>query len=262
MAALAAAGRNGLPVLHHADRLHSEPGQRLRFRRHDGRPGHFLRVDGQAPQGRRRHRACSDPNVRDGGAFVRRGQPGLHLRAHEAARPAARSRWTRSSRSMRPKLMAVPGILTFLQNPPPITISGQFTTSVYQMTLQSANLKEIYAWAPRVVDKMRTLPGFLDVNSRSADREPAGDGGYRPRPRRVARRHAASRSRTRCTPRTATGRSRPSITPANQYAVILGSGAAVSAQPGRAVEALRAVVAGHAGAARRGGGRVAHAWVR
>ena len=66
---------------------------------------------------------------------------------------------------LRPKLATVPGIMTFLQNPPPITISGQFTTSVYQMTLQSANLKEIYAWTPRLVDKMRQLPGFLDVNS-------------------------------------------------------------------------------------------------
>ena len=38
-------------------------------------------------------------------------------------------------------------------------------TSVYQLTLQSANLKEIYTWAPRLMAKMRTLPGFVDVNS-------------------------------------------------------------------------------------------------
>ena len=31
------------------------------------------------------------------------------------------------------------------------------------MTLQSANLQEIYAWAPRLVGQMRTLPGFLDA---------------------------------------------------------------------------------------------------
>ena len=45
--------------------------------------------------------------------------------------------------------MAVPALFTFLQNPPPITVSGQFGTSAYQLTLQSTNLKEIYAWAPR-----------------------------------------------------------------------------------------------------------------
>jgi HAE1 family hydrophobic/amphiphilic exporter-1 len=56
-------------------------------------------------------------------------------------------------------------MLVFLQNPPPITISGQVTNSLYQMTLQSANLHEIYDWAPRLAMKMRTLPGFLDVSS-------------------------------------------------------------------------------------------------
>jgi len=65
---------------------------------------------------------------------------------------------------LRPKLATVPGVMTFRQNPPPITISGQFSTSLYQMTLQSANLDEVYTWTPRLVDKMRQLPGFLDVN--------------------------------------------------------------------------------------------------
>ena len=66
---------------------------------------------------------------------------------------------------LRGKLFSVPGMLVFLQNPPPITISGQVTNSLYQMTLQSANLHEIYDWAPRLAMKMRTLPGFLDVSS-------------------------------------------------------------------------------------------------
>ena len=34
-----------------------------------------------------------------------------------------------------------------------------------QLTLQSASLSEIYAWAPRLADKMRQLPGFVDVNT-------------------------------------------------------------------------------------------------
>ena len=66
---------------------------------------------------------------------------------------------------MRFKLFGVPGIMAFMQNPPPITVSGTFSTSVYQLTVQSANLKEIYAWAPRLMEKMQTLPGFQDVNS-------------------------------------------------------------------------------------------------
>jgi len=65
----------------------------------------------------------------------------------------------------RAKVMGIPGILAFFQNPPPITISGQVTNSLYQMTLQSSNLQEIYTWAPQLAAKMRGLPGFLDVNT-------------------------------------------------------------------------------------------------
>ena len=66
---------------------------------------------------------------------------------------------------LRPKMAAIPGLMVFMQNPPPITVSGQNSPSAYQMTLQSVNLKEIYEWAPQLTDKMRALPGFVDVNS-------------------------------------------------------------------------------------------------
>ena len=66
---------------------------------------------------------------------------------------------------LRPKLMQVPGIMAFLQNPPPITVNGQFGTSIYQMTVQSVNLNDVYEWTPKLTDRIRALPGFLDVNS-------------------------------------------------------------------------------------------------
>ncbi len=67
---------------------------------------------------------------------------------------------------LRPRLfLSVPGVLAFLQNPPPITVSGQNSTSVYQLTLQSASLDEIYTWAPKLKARMQRLPGFVDVNS-------------------------------------------------------------------------------------------------
>ena len=57
---------------------------------------------------------------------------------------------------LRPKVAAVPGVFTFMQNPPPITVGGQgVDASVYQLTLQSANLKELYQWSPRLEGKMR-----------------------------------------------------------------------------------------------------------
>jgi HAE1 family hydrophobic/amphiphilic exporter-1 len=118
-----------------------------------------------------------DPNVRDVGAFVPEGNRGF-IFVTLKPRPERKISVEQFIEELRPKLWSVPGIMTFLQNPPPITISGQQTTSVYQLTLQSTNLKEIYTWVPRLMDRMRTLPG--------------GDDRYRPRPRANAGRDAAT----------------------------------------------------------------------
>ncbi|MGE5645293.1 MAG: efflux RND transporter permease subunit [Acidobacteriota bacterium] len=106
----------------------------------------------------------ADPNVKDGGAFVGQGNQGFFFVVMKPRDQRALS-VDQFIDQLRPKLMQVPGIMSFLQNPPPITISGQHSASSYEMTIQSANLKEIYPWVPRLVDKMRSLPGFVDVNS-------------------------------------------------------------------------------------------------
>jgi HAE1 family hydrophobic/amphiphilic exporter-1 len=113
----------------------------------------------------------SDPNVSNTGAFLPEGNQGF-LFADLKPRAERKLNIDQIMEELRPKLATVPGVMTFLQNPPPITISGQFTTSVYQMNLQSVNLNEIYTWTPRLVDKMRQLPGFLDVNSDLQIRSP------------------------------------------------------------------------------------------
>ncbi|HTM48770.1 MAG TPA: efflux RND transporter permease subunit [Bryobacteraceae bacterium] len=117
----------------------------------------------------RHHRALveivqRDPNVRNTGGFLSEGNRAFLFATLKPRAERALS-VDQTIAELRPKLAAVPGIMAFLQNPPPITISGQVSTSVYQMTLQSANLAEIYEWTPRLVAKMRQLPGFLDVNS-------------------------------------------------------------------------------------------------
>jgi len=66
---------------------------------------------------------------------------------------------------LRPKLNQVPGIRVYLQNPPPLRIGGMVTRSLYQFTLQSPDLDELYERAPVLQDKIKALPGFLDVNS-------------------------------------------------------------------------------------------------
>ena len=105
-----------------------------------------------------------DPNIVNTGTFLMGGNQGGFF-AHMKPRSERKLSADQVIEELRPKVAAVPGVMVFIQNPPPITVSGQYTTSVYQMTLQSTNLKEIYAWVPRLMDKMRSLPGFLDVNS-------------------------------------------------------------------------------------------------
>ena len=66
---------------------------------------------------------------------------------------------------LRPKLAQIPGIKVYLQNPPPIRIGGSLTKSLYQYTLQDADTKELYEYAPKLEQKIRQLPGFQDVTS-------------------------------------------------------------------------------------------------
>jgi HAE1 family hydrophobic/amphiphilic exporter-1 len=106
----------------------------------------------------------ADPNVQIVGAFVMGGNQAM-LFAGMKPRAERRLSVDQIIEELRPKVMAVPALFTFLQNPPPITVSGQFATSVYQLTLQSASLDEIYTWAPQLAARMEQLPGFVDVNT-------------------------------------------------------------------------------------------------
>ena len=66
---------------------------------------------------------------------------------------------------LRPKLAAVPGIIAFLQNPPPIQIGAKFTEATYQLTLQSPNSDELYKYAQILERKMQSMRELTDVTS-------------------------------------------------------------------------------------------------
>ena len=106
----------------------------------------------------------ADPNVAGTAAFSLESNVG-YVFATMKPRNQRQLSVDETIEALRPKVAGVPGMMTFLQNPPPITINGQFTTSIYQMTLQSVNLNDIYEWTPKLTNKLRTLPGFVDVNS-------------------------------------------------------------------------------------------------
>ncbi len=67
--------------------------------------------------------------------------------------------------SLRKQFSAIPGVNTFLQNPPLIRVGGMLTKSLYQFTLQGPDLEELYRWAPIVQSRMAELDGFQDVTS-------------------------------------------------------------------------------------------------
>jgi HAE1 family hydrophobic/amphiphilic exporter-1 len=66
---------------------------------------------------------------------------------------------------LRTKLASVPGIRSFMQNLPTIRIGGQLTKSLYQFTLQSPDLDDLYRYAPLLEGKLRELPILQDVTS-------------------------------------------------------------------------------------------------
>jgi HAE1 family hydrophobic/amphiphilic exporter-1 len=66
---------------------------------------------------------------------------------------------------LRPKLNALPGIRTYLQNPPLVRIGGFVSRSLYQYTLQGTDLGELYRSADAFEKRVQTVPGLTDVNS-------------------------------------------------------------------------------------------------
>ncbi len=66
---------------------------------------------------------------------------------------------------LRPKLNRIPGVRTYLQNPPLIRVGGQQTRTVYQYTLQAQDLDELYHSSEIFEKRMKEVPGLFDVNT-------------------------------------------------------------------------------------------------
>ncbi len=71
---------------------------------------------------------------------------------------------------IRPKLANMPGVSLYLQPVQDLRIGGRPSAAQYQFTLQSDSVEELNQWAPRVLERMRTLPQLVDVNTDQQDR--------------------------------------------------------------------------------------------
>ena len=66
---------------------------------------------------------------------------------------------------LRSKLSVVPGATLFMQSAQDLTIGGRQSQAQYQYTLQGEDLSELNTWAPRLLQKLRTLTELRDVNA-------------------------------------------------------------------------------------------------
>ncbi|KIU32770.1 acriflavine resistance protein B [Methylobacterium radiotolerans] len=64
---------------------------------------------------------------------------------------------------LRPKLERVEGIRTFIQATQDVRTGGRTSRTQFEYTLQDPDLAELNTWAPRILDKMKTLPELRDV---------------------------------------------------------------------------------------------------
>jgi multidrug efflux pump subunit AcrB len=66
---------------------------------------------------------------------------------------------------LRPQLAKIEGVNLFLQPSQDITVGGRISRGQFQYTLQDASIDELNTWAPRMLAKLKTLPGLADVSS-------------------------------------------------------------------------------------------------
>jgi len=111
-----------------------------------------------------------DPNVESFMSSVGAGGPnstGNAGRVYLRLKPRSQRKLSADEviQELRPKLNAIPGINVYLQNPPTIRLGGSLSKSLYQFTLQDADIKELYEWAPKMESRLKQLPGLQDVTS-------------------------------------------------------------------------------------------------
>ncbi len=142
---------------------------------HRSPAGHLLRCHGAAPAGGGRRSSPKIPTSTRSSSSVGGGGGGVSGRQcrprcicpPEAARVQRKLRRSRSSNDLRPKLNAIPGIRTYLQNPPLVRIGGQqVTRSLYQYTLQAPGSGRALPRRRRFRKAhARPCPACTDVNS-------------------------------------------------------------------------------------------------
>ena len=159
-----------------------------------------------------------------------------------ALKPAASATgWTPSCARMQPAIAELPGITAFFQPVQDIQIGTRVSRTPYQYTLMDTDAAELAVWAPRLRQKLATLPELRDVAS---DQQDEGFRTFISVDRDAAMRLGVSMQAIQDTLYDAFGQRQISTIfgQANQYRVVLEAEPGWQADPGR-LRLLR--VAGH-----------------
>ncbi len=114
-----------------------------------------------------------DPNVQTVVGFAGGNTARNQGRLFITLKPKGKERTKTSDQvigELRPKLAKVPGATLFMQSSQDLTVGGRQSQAQYQYTLQGEDLKELNTWAPRLLQKLRSLPQLRDVNTDQQDR--------------------------------------------------------------------------------------------
>jgi multidrug efflux pump len=72
-------------------------------------------------------------------------------------------------RRLQPAIAEVQGITLFMQPVQDLSVDDRISRTQYQYSIEDANAEELNVWAPKLVDKLRTLPQLRDVASDQQD---------------------------------------------------------------------------------------------
>jgi HAE1 family hydrophobic/amphiphilic exporter-1 len=132
----------------------SEAAQDISFadmKRHQEELGDIVRADPDV--------ASAAMSVGGSGGALNTGRMFITLKPRSERKASAQQIIAR----LRPKLEQVQGARLFMQAAQDVRLGGRATRTQFEYTLQDANLAELNEWAPKILDKMKTLPQLRDV---------------------------------------------------------------------------------------------------
>jgi multidrug efflux pump len=111
-----------------------------------------------------------NPNVESLSSFIgidginttpNSGRIQINLKSREQRKETA----SQIIRDLQPELAKVDGITLYMQPVQDLTVEDRVSRTQFQYTMEDADQQELNVWAPKLVDKLRTVPQLRDVAS-------------------------------------------------------------------------------------------------